>query len=838
MMRFWQLSTRFAVQRCDRERYLPWSVIVGLVLASLLFNDRVDAQPSGDAGDEDGVVQLTFPDQIEMKILIDYVSQRLGVRFFYDEAVEGKSISVKAPEAIPADSLLDVLQSALQIKGLALVDAEVEGWKRIVAAENLTAIAVPARDQSLDQFAGTAAVTHAFPLTNVTPEQISTIIEPFLTQPGSNAIAVADQNLLIVTDYAGNLERIKRLITTLDQPGPERLLEFLPVEHLDAGELTQQITKTLAARTPPQPGELPPTISPDPRTNQLLVVGTKSQLVAIRELAKALDISLNQRTEIYNFQYVDAERIDRLVKDIFDPRETTRLYRSAIDRDDNLLIVTTTDAIHEQIEWLREEMDVATKRPGSAVKFYRLKYADAVEVLGTLRAVEGSGGGVVPDEFRRGVSALGRGGVGNARNFGERESPIDFVPGPNQPDIPGQTAPLTPAFEEPEPLVPTTPQVPGQPASGLLPATNVIPVVGAGTIVPGAARVSVDPNTNSIIVIADRAVQEVYADLIESLDKRRPQVMIEAKVVILDTSDDFSLGIEVSGGDRTGLEKLFAFTSFGLSQVDPVTGALALIPGRGFNFALVDPDDADAIIRALATHRRAKVTSAPRILVNDNATGTLASVTEVPFTSVNASNTVATTSFAGFAEAGTTIEATPRITDDDHLELDFNVSLNSFTGPGGDGIPPPRQTDQVTSSVTVPDGYTVVVGGLTRKNYSVTRDTVPFIDNIPLIRELVATQTKAQSQTTLFVFLKPVILRDDKFRDLKFLSDRDLAASTESGNFPLTEPLLMGVRTCNGPTSVPTDHERHPWTKPVNNNKVLPLRPFVKTGLLGWPSVQ
>ena len=224
--------------------------------------------------------------------------------------------------------------------------------------------------------------------------------------------------------------------------------------------------------------------------------------------------------------------------------------------------------------------------------------------------------------------------------------------------------------------------------------------------------------------------------------------------------------------------------------------------------------------------------------MNDNATGTLASVTEVPFTSVNASNTVATTSFAGFAEAGTTIEATPRITDDDHLELDFNVSLNSFTGPGGDGIPPPRQTDQVTSSVTVPDGYTVVVGGLTRKNYSVTRDTVPFIDNIPLVRELVATQTKAQSQTTLFVFLKPVILRDDKFRDLKFLSDRDLAASTEPGNFPLTEPLLMGVRTCNGTTSVPADHKPHPWTKPVNNNKVLPLRPFINTGILGWPSVQ
>ncbi|MFN9977449.1 MAG: secretin N-terminal domain-containing protein, partial [Phycisphaerae bacterium] len=77
--------------------------------------------------------------------------------------------------------------------------------------------------------------------------------------------------------------------------------------------------------------------------------------------------------------------------------------------------------------------------------------------------------------------------------------------------------------------------------------------VGFGTIVPGRAQVSVDPNTNSIIVIADRSVQQVYEELIKSLDRRRPQVMLEAKIVILDTTDDFSLGVEVSGGDRTGL---------------------------------------------------------------------------------------------------------------------------------------------------------------------------------------------------------------------------------------------------------------------------------------------
>ena len=152
---------------------------------------------------------------------------------------------------------------------------------------------------------------------------------------------------------------------------------------------------------------------------------------------------------------------------------------------------------------------------------------------------------------------------------------------------------------------------------------------------------------------------------------------------------------------------------------------------------------------------------------------------------------MATTSFAGFAEAGTTIEATPRITDDDHLELEYSIALNSFTGSGSAGVPPPRQTDEIQSTVVVPDGYTVIVGGLTRKNASWSRETVPIIGDIPIVGYLVGTVTKTSSKTTLFVFLKPVILRDDKFRDLKYLSDRELPKTCEVGNAPESGPILI-----------------------------------------------
>ena len=760
------------------RRALAAFTIVTCVWPAVLTAQQPAAGPANQPTGQVRTVELTLPPVTELKLLIDYVSEELGIQFLYEDEVAQEKISVRAPQEIPVDTLLDILRSALKMKGFALVDADVKGWMKVVKADDLPRIAMPRQNRPIQDFRGTEAVTQTFLLSHMSPDKLSGIIKPFLSRQGANDITLPDQNLLIVTDYADNLRRIAKLIETIDQAGPAREIQFYTARHIAAGDLVKQLTSTLAARgATGQVGLRPVTISQDERTNQLMIVGTKAQIVEVDRLVKAFDVSLEQRTEIYSFQYIDAMRIDRLVKDILDPLTAKRLYRSAIDRDDNLLIATGTEAVHKRIIWLREQMDVATKRPSSGMKIYRLKYANAQDVLNTLRSVPSANVGGETFGPRRGVSALGRGGVNLSRNLGGNDSPIEFVPGPNTPDQPGEPSPVPPAVRgEPRDERPQD-EIPGA-------------APPAGSVLPGNANVTVDENTNSLIVFADRTVQEMYAELIKALDRRRLQVMIEAKVVIIDTSDNFSLGVEVSGFSSNGLRRMFEFTSFGLSNVNPATGALSLIPGTGFNWTLVDPSVADAVIRALTTHRRAQVMSAPRILVNDNAVGTLASVTEVPFSSINASNTVATTSFAGFAEAGTTIDVKPRITDEDHLQLEFNVALNSFTQTGTDGVPP-RQTDQLKSEVMIPDGYTIIAGGLTRRNMSQGHDGVPFLENIPILRELTSSYSEAQSQTTLFIFLRPVILRDDKFRDLKYLSDLDLTEALEPGNYPEAAPLLI-----------------------------------------------
>lgn len=777
--------------RMPRRRAFPLALAALLAWAgACAHSESARAQEAPAAADQ---VQLNLPDQADLTLLIDYVSQRLGVKILYDEQVANKRVTIKAPEKIPVDSLLPVLESALKIKGMALVDADVPGWKQVVPVKDLAQIARPTAPgvAALEDLENTTAVTQAFPLQFVDPAKLATIIKPFLTETGANSITIPERKLLIITDYARNLQRIAKLIETIDQAGPPTELEFYEVKHLEASALAQQIREVLAARIKTDPAAVaaaPFEISHDERTNQLVIVATDTLLTQVLKLARTLDVPLGVRTEVYSFQYVAAERIDKLVKDLVDPLTVERLYRSAIDGDDNLLIVTAPEEIHKRIEWLRGEMDVESKRPGSSVQFYKLKNANSEEVLATLQSIQQTGYSNSFSYFSqtygssgvRGVSPLGRGPTGAAGYSLGRPYQNQFAPGPNYPATPAQAPPT-----EPPVMLPEQPQPDA--AAGEIATAETAALAFAHE----AARVTADPYTNSIIVVGDRTVQEVYKNLIEFLDKKRPQVMIEARVVIIDTSDNYSLGVEFSAGDRNGAKRLFEFTSYGLSEVDPVTGALSIIPGRGFNFTLVDPSVADAVLRALATHRRARVLSAPRVLVNDNSTGTLASVTEVPFTSVNASNTVATTSFAGFAEAGTTIEVLPRISDDDHLVLEYVVTLNSFTGEGGAGVPPPRQTDEVRSTVTIPDGHTVIVGGLNRSNSSLSQDGIPFVENIPLLRELTSLRSTAKSQTTLYVFLRPVIMRDDQFRDLRYLSDKDLNCAGCQTNFPSSPPMLI-----------------------------------------------
>ena len=713
-------------------------------------------------------VQLNFPSSIEIKALIDYVSARLNINILYDEADGKKRVTLVSPASIPKGSLLGLLQGVLKMADLALVDGDQPGWKRIVPAKDLLAISsgIATERGTSNSTDATSVVSQIFVVKNAATAAVEQAIKPFLSKPGGNSFSIADRGLIIITDYAVNTQRVAALIDLLDQPSAPANIQFVEVHNLDAESLARQVTALLADQDRLGAPEARAkgarvVLSPVPRQNMIAVISASGANDAITLIQK-LDVQENFVTQSYHLRHVAPQRIDKLAKELVGSSQLKDIYRSSIDAESGLLIVTAPQAVQERIAQLQQELDVATTDPAmSHIRFYKLMNTTVDKVLATIRSMEGVDKGLPKAQME------------------QQPVPGDMPPsGQNAPPAgPGQPLPLPPFARE----------------SSSQPAETVAQSAAEQSLTAKTenATITADPNTNTLIIMAPPAMQKVYQELITTLDKRRPQVMVEVTLVTIDNTKSLAFGMELSKIKIGGDTSYAVFSSFGLSDVDPATGSVALNPGTGLNGILLSSDCVNAVLRAAATSAYAKVLSAPKVLVNDNAAATLASVAESPFTSVNASETVATTSFAGYASAGTTISVTPHISEGDHLQLVYTVTLNSFTGKASNGVPPPRQTNTVNSEVTIPDGYTVVVGGLSRQDNSHTENKIPLLGDIPLVKYLFSSHDWQDSNNTLYVFIRPVILRDDRFEDLKYLSERDLGTAGLPSNLPCVQPLWI-----------------------------------------------
>lgn len=747
-------------------KYINFLLLSSILIASLSVLSVAEVYAQDQERDlpqsvqDDPLIELNFDENVELKVLVDYVAKRLGINVLYDEQVGNKLVTIRSPGQVPKSSLLGLLESVLRMKGLVLVDADQPGWKRVVMVGEMGSFA-RANDQ---RKTGATAVTQVFRLGNVDGKQAEQVVLPLLTRPGGNALGIQGQPILIVTDFASNLPRIEQVVTMIDKPRGGVVTRSYTVRHAEITELSRLVQELVTAKHQAQWGgaQVSTTqvfLAPVAHANQIMVVGSIDQAEEAIGLLADLDVPERLITRAYQFQYTDPGQINALILGLLDPTIKQNQYRYVIDDDLGMLAVATTEPVHAQIQRLADDLDTAPVEDQSPVRIYKLLNTVAADVLATIRALDASQG------FDSYLALEDRGNdSGDATGDLNTGGPSDQAVLSDMP---------TDRLNRSE----------AESAAGLILPTSQSDI-----------RVAVDEHTNSIIVMAPPAEQKIYERLIRLLDKRRPQVLVEAIIVTLDTSDGYTFGVEIGGsgsaGDADG--EFITFSSFGLSTVDAATGSLALTPGLGFNGTLLSSDIADVVLRALRTNGRASVVSAPRILVNDNAIGTLSSVAEEPFAAiVDSSNNTSTTTLGGSSDAGTSIEVTPRISVDDYLQLEYTIELSNFTGERSANLPPPSQRNTISSEVTIPDGYTIVVGGINRTDISSSITAVPFIGEIPIMEHLFRFEDNSHRDQTLFVFIRPVILRDDRFADLKFLSGNDRVQAGLEEEFPGSEPLWV-----------------------------------------------
>jgi len=312
-----------------------------------------------------------------------------------------------------------------------------------------------------------------------------------------------------------------------------------------------------------------------------------------------------------------------------------------------------------------------------------------------------------------------------------------------------------------------------------------------GSMLSARGSVSVDDRTNTLLV---QDTPERIADirrLVATLDVPIRQVLIEARLVIV--NDDFKreLGARLgwTGVNANGPSGIVTTSGTAAATDSIVSSALTNIAGgkgpfpvtiptggaapERYNVNLPAPDSAGSIalgilsadylldleLSAAQAETRADVVSAPRVITANQKKATIEQGTEIPYQQSASSG--ATT--IAFKKAVLSLEVTPQITPDNRIILDLDVRKDTVgqvvVASGGVNVPS-IDTQSITNQVIVNDGQTVVLGGILQTEHREDVTKVPWLGDIPILGNLFKETTTTNNKDELLIFVTPKIVHE------------------------------------------------------------------------------
>jgi len=294
----------------------------------------------------------------------------------------------------------------------------------------------------------------------------------------------------------------------------------------------------------------------------------------------------------------------------------------------------------------------------------------------------------------------------------------------------------------------------------------------------GAGMIQADLGSNALIITAPEAVFANLKAVVEKLDVRRAQVLVEALIaeVAADKAAEFGIqwlfldGLNNSGNSAIG--------AFGNTSSTSNIGALASNPAaiaQGFNLGLVkgvinvpgigEIVNLAALARALVTTANATILSAPTLLTLDNEESKISVGSNVPFltgqfTLTGNSNTASPFQTIERRDVGLTLRVKPQISQGGTVRLQIFQELSKVRQ--GSTDPTLATTDKRTleSTVLVDDGQIIVMGGLIQDTVQEGEDSVPLLGDLPFLGNLFRYNTRNHSRNNLMIFLRPVVVRN------------------------------------------------------------------------------
>ena len=766
--------------------------------------------------DEEQVVNLSLADHQKLTVeeFLGLVGPYLHLDFMYDEKDVSEEVTI-SPNGeyrgpIKVKDLYPLLEDVLKFKKLAMTRGK-GNLVTIAPAANALDIDPPLLETKEEKIKrGDGIIQRVVKLEYIDTTTAQTLLTGMnLT---TSITAIPETKTLILTGYANRMSRIQALLDIVDRPGEPKKFRFRQLQYTMAETLVpkiqtlaeqlgtisitiaetsteeettpritpkrsnettaqyqlrlrqaQQAAAAARARARARAGTTPTTtpsesaqptvyLDADERTNRILMIGLSKQLDEVDELISTLDVvQQDLRTlEIYKINHVDAEEVKKQLEElgIISPSLLSSSYSSYSSR----LTTGTKPPLPATTPAARTPTTSATS-PYSETTEQPLSGEPKVVIVEPINSLLVSATTEQHAKIAEIISYVDA-------ETDKTEIPYKVYPLENQsPDHLAEV--LKPLIEE------TTVDKEGKVQSVRQKQEELI------TIVP-------DPNTFSLIVSASKKNQEWIKNLVEQLDKRRPQVLIDVTLVEISEEDAFDYDLELiskipslrPGGTLAktpaGNSALLSpFPSNSIAELSTTLGD-GLVGGQGF----YADRHIQALLKLMQKKGYGRVLAKPKILVNDNELGHIDTTNTIYVSRSSQSATtegqpVVSTSYT-FDEfpSGIQLDITPHISMGSLLRLDIQMQRSSQTAPQG-GVaqnqpPPDKSENNIETTVTVPDTSTIILGGIITVQQLKNNWKVPLLGDIPVVGGLFRSVKNSSQHSKLYIFVKGEILRPEE----------------------------------------------------------------------------
>jgi len=259
-------------------------------------------------------VTLDF-DNVDVSVLVKFVSELTGKNFIIDDKVKGK-VTIVSPKKIPVEDVYKVFLSVLEINGLTVVPSG--NMIKIIPSVQAREKGLETRTKQDPLLPEDRMVTQIIPLERANPDEVKRILDPLIPK-SSSVLSYPPAGMLIITDYLSNIKRIQEIATALDVEGAGDQISYIPLQNASASEVVKSLN-TIFTQGPVR-GKAATILKvvADSRTNSIILLASGAETENVRKLIAFMDKDVprgESNIQVYRLQNSVAEDLAKVLTSI------------------------------------------------------------------------------------------------------------------------------------------------------------------------------------------------------------------------------------------------------------------------------------------------------------------------------------------------------------------------------------------------------------------------------------------------------------------------------------------------------------------------------------------